>query len=200
VANITTRKGAAASGRKGATTGGHNGVKGAPPEVVPPKGKTKDIVLSWISLVARLILGGAIFYAGIIKLPDMSQSVTAVKNYQILPVGWMTQTVGYALPLVEVLLGLAIILGVFTRWTSLLGAIMMVVYIAAIISLWIRGININCGCFSPPKVLPDDAANAYLQDILRDIGLLACGVFAFLFPASPISIDKWIAGNDLKES
>ena len=187
-ASTNTRKDAPTSGRKNAAA-----------DEVAPVGR-KDTVLSWISLVARLILGGAIFYAGVIKLPDMSQSVTAVKNYQILPIGWMTQTVGYALPLVEVFLGLAIVVGVFTRWVNLLGAIMMLVYIAAIASVWARGINIDCGCFSPPKVLPDDASAAYLRDILRDIGFLICGVFVFLFPASPISLDKWIAGSDLKEA
>ena len=158
------------------------------------------VAVPWISLVARLILGGSLLWAGLLKIGNLEKSVFAVEAYELPLPGWMTTVIGYGLPIVNLLLGAIIIAGVFTRWTSLLGVLIMVVFIAGIASAWIRGLNIDCGCFSGGGVLPDDVANKYLIDILRDIGFIACGVFVMIFPKSPISVDKWIAGNELEEA
>jgi len=160
----------------------------------------KDAIFSWVSLVARLVIGGFIMYAGLLKIPNLQQSVTAVRAYQLpLPDG-LIQVIGYLMPIAEILLGAAIIAGLFTRWVALLGAAMMLVYIVLIASAWARGLSIDCGCFSPGGLLLPGEKTKYLQDILRDIGFLICGVFVFLFPASPISVDKWIASGDPKEA
>jgi len=152
--------------------------------------------LTWISLAARVILGGAILYAGLIKLPDLSQSVTAVRAYQLPWPGWIDTAAGYGMPIAEVILGAAILAGLFTRWTAMLGALMMLVYIGLISSAWARGLAINCGCFSPGGFLPPGESTKYLQDILRDIGLTICGVWLMIWPRSVFSVDGWIAGAD----
>jgi len=168
------------------------------PEQVAHRRTPKAI--PWISLVARLIIGGAIAIAGFLKIGNLSQSVTAVRAYDLPLPSWMTEVLGYLLPIGEIVLGLVIIAGLFTRWTALLGAIMMLVYIVLIASAWARGLSIDCGCFTPGGLLLDTEKTRYLQDIFRDLGLLVCGVFVFIFPKSPISIDKWIAGGDHEEA
>ena len=151
-------------------------------------------------MVARLVLGGSLLYAGAIKLPDMKRSVIAVQAYELPLPGWATQFIGYALPVGEVLLGAVIVAGIFTRWTALLGVLLMAVFIIGIASAWARGLNIDCGCFTPGGVLADDVKTKYLEDILRDVGFIACGVFAMIYPKSPIAVDKWIAGSDQEET
>ena len=150
--------------------------------------------MKWISLAARLILGGVILYAGLIKIGDLAQSVVAVKAYQLPIPLWMITTIGYLMPIAEIVLGAVIVAGLFTRWTALLGGIMMVVYIALISSAWARGLSIDCGCLTPGGFLTPGEKTQYLQDILRDIGLLACAVWLVLWPHSPLSVDGWIAG------
>jgi len=191
-----------------AAKGAPKGVaKGEPPKAAKGEPKTaaksapsKVVALSWISLVARVVIGGAIMYAGLLKIGNLQQSVVAVRAYKLpLPDG-LIQVIGYLMPIAEIVLGVAIITGLFTRWVVLLGAIMMLVYIVLIASAWARGLSIDCGCFTPGGLLLPDQKTKYLEDILRDIGLLVCGLFVFLFPSSPISVDKWIAKGDPEEA
>jgi len=173
--------------------------------------RPREGTFGWITLAARVILGAAIAVSGFLKIGNLvtviiqnmggqgihtaPQSVKDVNNYQLdfMP-GWMQSTIGYAMPIVEILLGLAILVGLWTRWTAALGGLMMLVYIVAISSAWARGLRISCGCFGPSHGLADGVMPMYWLDILRDIGLLICAVWIFLFPKSPFSVDGWLAG------
>ncbi|MCL2784241.1 MAG: DoxX family protein, partial [Propionibacteriaceae bacterium] len=150
----------------------------------------RTAIFGWITLAARLILGGILIYAGVLKVGDLRQSVIAVQAYEFpIPI-WMEFVIGYSLPVVEILLGLVIVVGLFSRWSSALGGLLMVAYIAGIASAWARGLNIDCGCLTPGGGLEPGQATMYFEDILRDIGLVACAVWTVIFPASTISLDS----------
>jgi len=171
----------------------------------------REGTFGWITFAARVILGGAIAASGFLKIgnlvkvviqnmsqqgvPTKPQTVQDVNNYQLgfIP-DWMQSTIGYAMPIIEILLGLAILVGLWTRWTAALGGLMMLVYIVAISSAWARGLTISCGCFGPSHQLGEGVKPMYWLDILRDIGLLICAVWIVLFPRSPLSVDGWLAG------
>ena len=68
----------------------------------------------WIGLLARLVTGGVWIVAGALKLPDPVESVRAVRAYDLLPES-IVPTVGYALPVVEVVVGVCLVLGLMTR-------------------------------------------------------------------------------------
>ena len=150
--------------------------------------------LPWVTVVARVIIGGALAWAGLAKIGDLSQSVVAVRAYELpIPDGLVT-AIGYCMPIFEIVIGLALIVGLFTRWVGLIGALTMIVYIAGISSAWARGLNIDCGCFTPGGVLNPGQDTKYLQDILRDVGFLICGAWTVWRPSAPLSVDRWIAG------
>ncbi len=143
----------------------------------------------WVSLLARLLLGGVLLAAGGLKVGALGESVVAVRAYLILPYE-LTELVGYALPLAEIALGLALITGTFTRVSGALGALLMLVFAAGIASAWARGLSLDCGCFGGGGVIdPEVAKAAYPWEIARDIGLAAAGVWLVLFPRSPFSVD-----------
>ena len=146
-----------------------------------------------------MILGGVILYAGLIKIGDLPQSVIAVKAYEFPISDGLESFLGNTLPAVEVLLGLAILVGLVTRWTGFLGGLMMAVYIAAIVSAWARGLSIDCGCLTPGGFLDSDQQTKYGLDILRDVGLIVCAAWLFIFPASRLSVDAWIHPSHSKE-
>lgn len=147
----------------------------------------------WITLAARLGLGGVLLYAGLIKIVDLRQSVVAVRAYEFPISDSLVSLIGHGLPIVEILLGLVIIAGLFTRLSAELGGAMMVVYIAAISSAWARGLAIDCGCLTPGGLLlTDDQKTEYLQDILRDVALIACAVWLIIFPRCRFSLDSWM--------
>jgi uncharacterized membrane protein YphA (DoxX/SURF4 family) len=148
----------------------------------------------WVSLVARVIIGGAFLYAGLTKIGSLPQAVASVRAYQLPFPNWMITTIGDVLPIFEIVLGAALIAGLFTRWVAVIGSVVMLIYIIGISSAWIRGLNIDCGCFTPGGVLQPGQSTAYLQDILRDTGFLICGVWTVLRPDGHFSVDRWIAG------
>lgn len=144
----------------------------------------------WVGLAARLILGGVLLYAGLTKIGDLEQSVNAVRAYQIFG-HTMSQIIGYGLPVVEIIVGLLLIAGLFTRVTGAIGGLMMLAFIAGIASAWARGLSLDCGCFgNGGEIAPEDTT--YLLDIVRDVGLLACGAWLAWRPKTPFSLDNWL--------
>lgn len=150
----------------------------------------------WVTLACRIILGGVIFAAGVLKVGDLEGSARTVRRYQILPYD-LAGFVGYALPWIEVALGLLLIIGLFTRVTGALGALMMAVYIGAIASLWARHMSLDCGCFGNGGVKDVFDPGAYALDIARDVALMALGIFAAWHPRSPLAAERALFGDPI---
>ena len=151
--------------------------------------KNKHLALQpWIGLIARLTLGGVLFAAGYLKIdkPDISQM--AVRSYEMLPIS-IANLLGLILPPVEIALGVLLILGALTRVVAALGGITMLIFIIAIAQAWARGLNIDCGCFGGGgSVAAEDTR--YLQEILRDLGLVFLAAYLVRYPSTKFSIDK----------
>ena len=142
----------------------------------------------WLGLPARLVTGGVWIVAGAVKLPDPYASVQAVRAYEVLPASW-AETVGYLLPVVEVVIGLALVLGLLTRGAAVASALLLVVFIAGIASVWARGMEIDCGCFGGGGYDPDAAAD-YPWEIARDAGLLALSGYLAWLRTSRLALDN----------
>ncbi|QLQ16206.1 MAG: DoxX family membrane protein [Micropruina sp.] len=144
----------------------------------------------WVTLGARIILGVVLLIAGGLKIGNLEASVLAVRAYQLVPFE-LTRPLGYALPIVEIAVGLMLIAGVFTRVAALAGAGLMLAFIIGIASVWARGISIDCGCFGGGGAV-EASLTQYPLEIARDVGLLACGLWAAWRPTAPWSIDTWL--------
>ena len=151
--------------------------------------KEKFVVLQpWIGLVARLILGGVLFIAGFLKVDEPDKSQMAVRAYEMLPIS-IANLLGLVLPFVEVAIGALLILGSLTRFMAALGGFTMVIFIIAIAQAWARGLNIDCGCFGGGgTVAPGETK--YLQEILRDLGLVFLAIYLIRYPLTKFSLDK----------
>jgi uncharacterized membrane protein YphA (DoxX/SURF4 family) len=160
--------------------------------VAPERPWTKDPG-NWIGVAARLVLGGALLWAGLSKVGNLQLSVQLVRDYEILPFG-LTRFVGSALPIGELILGVLIVVGVFTRITAALGSLLMVAYVIAIISLWARGMILDCGCFGDPTEPVSFAAarQGYIKDLIRDAVFLAAGAWLIWRPRANPSVDQWL--------
>jgi len=112
----------------------------------------------------------------------------AVRAYEMLPVG-LANSLGYALPWIEIGIGLLLIVGAAVAICGLLGAFTMLAFIIAIAQAWARGLSIDCGCFGGGGTIdPEDTK--YLSEIIRDIGLLALGIYLYYFPKGKFGLDK----------
>ena len=142
----------------------------------------------WLTLFARLILGGVLLAAGALKIGNLQKSAMAVRAYELLPVS-LANFLGYTLPWVEIGVGLLLITGALVRISGLIGAITMLAFIIAISQAWARGLSIDCGCFGGGGAInPEDTK--YLSEIIRDIGLLMLGIYLYFFPKGRFSLDK----------
>jgi uncharacterized membrane protein YphA (DoxX/SURF4 family) len=144
-------------------------------------------VKQWVGLLARLVLGVVALVAGWLKFQDPAGTVRSVRAYRILPEA-IVPTVGHALPMLELVLGTLLILGLFTRVAGALSALFFVAFIIGIASAWARGLEINCGCFGYGGV-PADPERQYAIEILRDLGLLACSLWLVIWPRTRFSLD-----------
>jgi len=142
----------------------------------------------WLTLLARLILGGVLLAAGGLKIGNLQKSAMSVRAYELLPVG-LANFFGYVLPWIEIGMGLLLLAGVAVSIVGLMGALTMFAFVVAIAQAWARGLSIDCGCFGGGgQVDPEDTK--YLSTILRDIGFLLLGVYLYYFPKGKFGIEK----------
>ena len=96
--------------------------------------------------IVALIIGGIFIYAGVIKAMDPVAFANDIDNYKILP--WaLTVRLAFYLPWLEILCGLAVILGLLYRGGLLILTALVSVFIIASIIAKVRGLDITCGCF-----------------------------------------------------
>lgn len=154
------------------------------PAATTPRDRAMDVV----GLLARLVLGGVLLYAGLAKVLTPVASARAVQAYQIFPFE-VAQYIGYALPIIEILIGTLLVLGLFTRVNAVLGTVLMVVFIAGIVSAWSRGLAIDCGCFGGGGEI-EPGETQYPRKIAENIGFALCGVWLIVRPRSLASLDR----------
>jgi uncharacterized membrane protein YphA (DoxX/SURF4 family) len=147
-------------------------------------------VQPWVGLVARLVTGGVWIVAGALKLPDPAGSVRAVRAYDLLPES-VVPTVGHLLPVVEVVVGVLLVLGLLTRAAAVVSSLLFVAFIVGIGSAWARGLEIECGCFGGGG-FSANASDKYPWEIARDLGLLALSLWLVWRPRSRFSLDAML--------
>jgi uncharacterized membrane protein YphA (DoxX/SURF4 family) len=152
------------------------------------------VVLPWVRTVVRVGLGIVWIVAGAVKVVDPGQSVIAVEAYEVLPRG-VAQIVGWGLPFVEVLLGLALVAGVFTRWSAVISGLMQLAFIIGLIQAWARGLTIDCGCFSSGGQVAADETT-YGLDLVRDICFLLAALWLVAQPLTRLSVDGLLGTYD----
>ena len=152
----------------------------------------------WLSLVARAGLGAMWLYYAVPKLSYSSDALQlAVREYRIGPPG-VADAFGTAQPFLELALGLLVIVGLGTRITAALSALLLLVYIGGIVSLGVRGIAINCGCGGIASTVAAGHTR-YTLDVLRDIGYLLPAAWLIWKPHSPFALDAWLLGEPLEQ-
>lgn len=139
-----------------------------------------------------MILGAVLLVAGGLKVTSPASSAMAVRAFQILPYD-LAGSLGYALPVVEIVIGLLLVLGLFTRVSAVVGGLLMLAFIIGIISAWKRGLAIDCGCFGGGGTI-EASQTQYGKEVLRDTGLAACAAWLVVRPHTAYSLDHRLFG------
>lgn len=147
-------------------------------------------VAPWVGLAFRLILAGVLLFAGVVKLFEDGGAARAINAYRVFPPSW-APVLGWGMPALEILLGLLLLVGLFTRWAALITGLLMVGFIAGIISVWARGYSIDCGCFGGGgDVSPEGINQKYLTEIARDLLFTLMAAYLVVWPRSRFALDR----------
>lgn len=152
--------------------------------------RRSEVVRDVFGLLARFGLAGIWLISGYLKAVDPRTTVVAVRGYQIFPEP-LVVPFATVLPYLEIALGLLLVAGLATRLAAVLSAVVLVAFIAGVISAAARGLSIDCGCFGGGGDVPA-GQTAYVQEILRDLGFLALAGYLVIRPDTPASVDRWV--------
>jgi putative oxidoreductase len=101
----------------------------------------------------RLLAGGVFLVAGVLKVIDPARFAADIDHFRLLPYFAVAPLALY-LPWLEIICGLAVLVGAWRRSALVLLFALTVVFIAAITSAWMRGLDIRCGCFGAASTAP----------------------------------------------
>jgi hypothetical protein len=132
-----------------------------------------------LAFIGRIALGGIFFYAGFVKLGHPLEFARSIAAYELLPY-FFNILLAICLPWIECIAGLLLIVGWKVRPMAALTTLMMLVFMAGLVSAVVRGINTDCGCF---EVGQSDNPPPLWIAIIRDLGFLM------------LSISVWIASH-----
>ncbi len=141
----------------------------------------------FLLLGLRVFLGLAFVVASVDKVADPIAFGVSVANYKLLPdsMALLTATL---LPWVELLCGLALLAGVLVRGSSLLLTCLLLVFIAAVLSAMVRGLDITCGCFTWHA----KAATIGWNKVLENLGFLIASLLLLYGGEGPLSLDHYL--------
>jgi len=127
----------------------------------------------WLAIRVQIALGAIFVIAALPKIADPPSFAHMIYNYRLVPSSLINIS-SLAMPWVELLAGLALILGVWKAAARNVVAIMLAVFIIAISINLFRDNAIDCGCFNVA-----DRGKTHEQrifdmkvDVFRDLGML----------------------------
>ncbi|HJV67286.1 MAG TPA: MauE/DoxX family redox-associated membrane protein [Geomonas sp.] len=123
-----------------------------------------------IPAAVRIALGAIFIYAAILKIADPVGFAGSIAAYKILPyfASYLTAAI---LPFVELVCGVLLVTGYRVRGGALIIGLLNLVFIAALASAIVRGLDIDCGCFKQ-----GGAKTSPWLALLRDLLFLAMTV------------------------
>jgi uncharacterized membrane protein YphA (DoxX/SURF4 family) len=143
----------------------------------------------YFGVAARVVLAFVWGYAGIIKLGEDGGARDAIAAYRLGLSGDVVSILGKLLPIIEVVLALLLLVGLFVRWSAIASIVLFAVFIIGIAQVWARGYAIDCGCFGGGgDVDPEGRHLRYTIEILRDFVFMALAVRLARNPATPFSL------------
>jgi putative oxidoreductase len=142
--------------------------------------------------IFRLIIGFVFIYASVYKIANPEEFAKNIANYRILPL-FLINFVAIFLPWLELIMGLFIIFGIFIKSTSYLLVICMSVFTFLVLITILRGIDINCGCFSSDINSTPIGWKKFFENIL----LLLISIILYYSDENFLSVERYFKTNKI---
>jgi putative oxidoreductase len=125
---------------------------------------------------AQLILGVLFLLAALAKIVDLTSLAREVHNFHIVPF-WSEHLVAMTLPWVELVAGLALVLGIRPRAGAWVAGALLAGFTAGVALAMARGLDFHCGCFGTA-----DATRIGWSKLGENLGMLALAALGSLRP------------------
>jgi uncharacterized membrane protein YphA (DoxX/SURF4 family) len=156
--------------------------------------KLKRLVQNaYFHLALRLFLGATFIVSAVSKLPMQTRFIDVVKDYHMLP-DPLAAAYGAALPWLELLIGVYLLLGILLRPSALAALLISATFMVANIGAIIKGME-HCGtCFGESFPLAAPAALAL------DLIMIAAAVMLLVFghKKQKLGIDDYFEKRRIK--
>ncbi|HKO58815.1 MAG TPA: MauE/DoxX family redox-associated membrane protein [Thermoanaerobaculia bacterium] len=127
----------------------------------------------WLTIRVQLALGVIFIAAALPKIVDPPSFAHMIYNYRLVP-GPLLNVMALFMPWLELLCGLALVLGIWREAARNLVALLLATFVIAIGINLLRSNAIDCGCFdvsAAGKTREERLADMWLV-VLRDLGML----------------------------
>ena len=144
---------------------------------------------SAFAIMVRIVLGGLFLISGIAKILDPIRFLFTLRAFRLLP-GIFEPFLALFLPWFEVVLGLFILLGLFLRTCALMLGCLNFLFMMAIVSVMLRGFEIDCGCFGLlADILPIPDMADY-KAVVRNLILIGMSAYLYRSQETLLSVDR----------
>lgn len=126
--------------------------------------------------VAQVAIGAVFVAAALAKIGDPAFFAQQVHNYRIAP-PWSEHPIAIVLPWIELLAGLALVLGTRARAGAVVVFVLMLAFTGFVAAAWARGLDFQCGCFGKAG-----AASIGAAKFAENVGLTLLATLALLRP------------------
>ncbi|MDD4051921.1 MAG: DoxX family membrane protein [candidate division Zixibacteria bacterium] len=141
----------------------------------------------YLTMLCRLFIGGLFIYSALDKIVHPEQFARIVYNYHLVP-SVLINLFALAFPMTEFIGGVCLIFGLFYTGTRNYFGLLMIVFIFAIGINVIRGVDLECGCFT----VSSKAKSAGIGLIVRDLALFIPGILLFFSKSRRWMLDNLI--------
>ncbi len=144
----------------------------------------------YLTFICRVIFGVIFIYASLDKMANPEQFARIVYNYHLLP-GSLINIFSLILPISEFLAGIFLITGFFYNGSRNYLIFLILVFMVATGINVIRGIDLECGCFT----VSSKAKSAGYKLILRDLVYLVPGLVLLISQSYRWMLDNLFFGK-----
>jgi len=139
----------------------------------------------YLTILFRFAVGIIFIYAAFYKIIEPATFAKGIWFYHLVP-GNLINLMAVFLPWVELVCGIALIVGFQYRGAVRLVNLMMIMFMIALASAVYRGISIDCGCFKAAQATDSSAMNS----LLWDFGIIAMSIQLCLSKSKKMMLDK----------
>jgi uncharacterized membrane protein YphA (DoxX/SURF4 family) len=144
-----------------------------------------------LALPLRVGLGGLFCLAAFKKLQDPQSFAEAIKGFRVVDhnqLGSLISTGAFVIPWVEMIAGVLLILGLWSRASALAIGLALLAFIAGLVSVIARGIDASCSCFGDLNLFCSSAVG-WCQ-VIRNLLLMVPAAYLVWRGGGLVALDR----------